>query len=314
MLPVNDQGDSWREDADRRVLELAEMVRGCATFGNQFRNNYADGLPTADSPARANAGEETYGENSLAAFDQASSKIVVVEDLLRGFAILLGPPPETPFALQVILRSVLEVSAAAWYFADPEASAGLRAARVQNEAIENYRRNAALARNVKDEESRDQANAALEEALSRMEAEYKEAEAQGQPVIRDKKERPLWVGERKPSATELVTLAWQSMHENVGSFLYGFFSGVTHARPTSFMQNLRVDEELSGGRAMGRTIISLPDIELWTKVVTTAWADAMERLVIFAGWDNEMWDSWRLTTTRTLAGVRLRLRPHPPAE
>lgn len=171
--------ESWREDADRRVHELAEMLHGCVRFGNEFRNSYSGGLPTPDSPARARAEEHLYGENALAAFDQASSKIVVVEDLLRGFATLLGPPPETPFALQVLLRSVLEVAAAAWYFADSDAEPRQRAARVHNEHIENHRRNASLAANARDEESRSQAEAARAEALERLEAEFIEAEESG---------------------------------------------------------------------------------------------------------------------------------------
>lgn len=278
------------------------MIRGCVNFGENYRG-HGGGVPTEGAPARA-AKSEPYGESSLAAFDHSSSKIVVVEDLLRSFAVLLGPPPETPFGQQVIVRSTLEVAAAAWYFADREADPRLLAGRVYNEHIENGRRNAALTRNVKDEESRALSESAYEEALSKIEEAFAAAESEGLSVLLTRKGDKNWVEEPRPSATELVRMAWSATQPTVGVFLYRFYSSVTHARMTAFLRNLHMEEE-EEGRLRGQTFISLRDVELWTKIVVTAWADAMERLVLFAGWDQEMWKSWRLGATRSLAGVRL---------
>ncbi len=294
--PNQPEPDNWQARDDQRVLRLSELTRACAAFGENLREQHG-AVPSDSSPARG-AVDETYGQSTLLAFDLATQKMVIIEDLLRGFAMLLEPPAETPFAFQVLLRSILELSAAVWRLADCEADPKTTAGRAMTEQIENARRNAALATNVRDEESRDEADAARAEQLDLIDTLFDEAEKEGLTIVLSKKGDRLAVEEIPPSATELVAKAWDATHPRSGGFLYGFFSGVPHGRTTAFGQNLKIHEE-EGGRVRGRVFMSLQQIEMWTQVALLGWSDAMERLVAFAGWNQDLWLRWQ----RHVAGV-----------
>lgn len=293
---------SWTPSANERVLDLAEMIRGCFNFGNNFREQ--QGIPQTGAPARAAMGEP-FGESVLSAVDFASSNLLVVEDLMHGFAALLGPPPETAFAPQILLRAALETAARAWHLADPESNPRVVAGRAINERIHNAKQNAAMARNPSPDPEK--AKKAVDEALEQLDRYFTTAQDEGLTVVADKQGNPIWVEEHRPSATSVVTMAWEHEGEGLGDFLYRYYSAASHARPTAFRQSIIMDQD-EEGRLRGNTFVSLPAIEMWARILVTAWQNAFDRVVSFSGWDDEMWSSWRRNSDRVLAGITIRFR------
>lgn len=301
--------ETWSPKAAARADELASFVRSCSEFGANLRRDSGK-VPLEDSPARSASGKP-YAESTLFAFDLAAQRIVMVEDLLRALAALVSPP-DTPFAMQALVRSILELGAGAWHLADPAADEKIVAGRAVNEQINNAERNASIATNVRDEESRPKAEAARAEALSMIEQLYSDAEAEGLSIIRDRNERRLGVEEAPLPATELVKQAWAGTHKGIGAFLYAFFSGVPHGRPTSFLQNLRMSEPGEGGRVTGRTVVTAKQLELWIAVAVRSWSGAIDRLVDFAGWDRDVWERWQRHIDQVLGSPRVGVATGPP--
>lgn len=300
--------DTWRDKDDKRLAQLAELVRGSAVFSENLRESHG-AVPAANSPARAATGK-SFGGFALLAFDLATQKSVIVEDLLRGFAKLLEPPSDTPFAFQVLLRSILELTASTWRLADYEAAPRTVAGRAVTELITNARRNAALAANVKDEPSAEEAAQAREEQLAIASKLIDEAEETGLKIVRNNKKEFLGVEEIPPSATQLVSDAWEETYPESGGFLYGFFSGVPHGRSTAFAQQMKI-HKAEDGRVHGRIFMSLQQMELWTQVAILGWGLANERVVHFAGWDIELLKQWQGHVASVTGRARIRTSSAP---
>lgn len=269
------------------MAEWADLLGGCARFAENYRR--ANGfLPTSSAPITRYSGE-LYDPLPAAGYDLAQGKLAMVEDMLQALSLLFSPHAPTVFAPQVLMRSILEGSAAAWYLLDPSVDGEVLASRYLNEQINNTRRVRALAQGHAE---------SVTKFTEHLAGFFSDAEKAGLSIVRDRKGHAIGVGEPIPEAGQLVDLLWESIKpkqkgKGPGRLLYRLYSGPTHAQPSAFIISSEIEPDSEGRRRANRTRVSLFQYRTWTVVAAASWAHAFDRYVTTTGWDADTWQGWK---------------------
>lgn len=279
--------------------DLGATLRVCLARSAEGAKSYRDlygFAPRAQSPAALELAEETnyavegaWGSEPVAgAYSTAAVHLVVCQDGLEAMRRLFDEPPST-FGIVSVARGGLEAAARAWYLLDPAITVRERVARGITDRLHSLYEQTKYPSAL---ESHERSGTRIGELLTA-------GQALGYDVAAPERSAP-YVGVRRPYST---ALAEQMLTvEDLGSVLYRYFSGVTHAEIGVLLQHAAVDgtaTEIDGVSVVMVGLQPQPAIHLVAAAVLSH-AAAFERFMERYGWPPGDWLSLTKTSMQTI--------------
>lgn len=278
----------WERAAAILRPRLSGTVRVCRELGDQYSWHYQPGSQ-AETEFTSDRWPELEEDESpiLTGFWQVHSLIWAaldgidsLERLLQGWPALYAPYP--------VVRSVIEMSARAWWMLDPDIGADGRAHRSLALQLMYLRWSHELPMDNADH------------VAARFEALKDRCERRDVPLrIHPRDGLPSKVADVDPP-TDRGGLVSEMLQDNTfGRVLYGHLSSVAHGDPATLLQAIKPEQHPKDGQR-GIVALQTSASEVRTLVMSALYGfqPAFERLAAWLGWDTGWWERWMSYTWR----------------
>lgn len=202
------------------------------------------------------------------------------EDYIRGLSRLFTLPI-TLYAQHPMLRGVIEACGRTWWLMDDGVSAEKRSGRCLTEFVQVFSHFAATATTTVEKRR----------LKGRIDDFAQLGESLGLKVSRDRKGRLQYVGEARPSSTQLAGLLMDDIGIPRGDNQYRNLAAVSHSNLAGLLRRYQFEiSEDSPNMALGRPVVTLGEVAIQCDVAIRCWSVAHGRMVVIAGWDVTGWD------------------------
>jgi hypothetical protein len=277
-------------DRDRDRI-LGRLQSGLDGYANHAESTLVGGPIPASlaaleiaSPEAAELAPEWEPSMVSNTFGWATIRMFAAMDHLRSLSRLLAPPPAM-FAPYSVGRAVLDLSARANWLLEPGLGVRRRAARHMSE---DYLYSIWEVQN---------AGVGLSDGAtteSRMQEGLEWADTHGFDFDPgDGRRRAPWIGERRPSVTQLVNELAPGEGEGPGlGQAYQIWAGKSHGTTAGFAPAMVAAVDPSPGERIAQAGITGQDVVQIVAVSVLAFRAMFDRAVHISGWDRGVWESW----------------------